>query len=141
MDLQEIGDRLALRELVDRYAAIPDDRDYALVDLLFTEDAVLWAPEFRLEGRDAIREAMRGIERYEATLHAMHQQRVEIDGANARGEVYCVANHIERTADGLVKLDWGIRYRDRYRRSGSGWRIAARELRRVWEQRAPLAPR
>ncbi len=139
MDLQEIGDRLALRELVDRYASIPDDRDYALVDVTFTEDAVLHAPEFRLEGRDAIREAMRGIERYEATLHCMHHHRVEIDGEDATGEVYCIANHIERTPEGVFKLDWGIRYRDRYRRTASGWRIANRELRRVWEQRAPLS--
>lgn len=138
MDLQEIGDRLALRALVDRYASIPDDRDYGLVDLLFTENAVLSGTEFRLQGRDAIREAMRSIERYESTLHAMHQHRVEINGTSAVGEVYCVANHIERTPDGLVKLDWGIRYRDRYRRAGSGWRIAERDLHRVWEQRSPL---
>ena len=140
MDLQEIGDRLALRALVDRYAAIPDDRDYALVDQLFSEDAVLAGPGFRVQGRAAIREAMRGIERYEVTLHAMHQQTVELDGASARGVVYCVANHIERTAQGRVKLDWGIRYRDRYRRAGQRWQIAERTLERVWEQRSPLEP-
>ncbi len=138
MQLREIEDRLALRALVDRYAAIPDDRDYALVDRLFAEDAVLWSREFRLEGREAIRTAMRAIERYEATLHSMHQHVVEIDGVAARGEVYCVANHIERTPRGLESLDWGIRYRDRYRRSGSVWHITERELDRVWEGRRPL---
>ena len=36
------------------------------------------------------------------------------------------------------KLDWGVRYRDRYRREAGAWRIAHRELRLVWEQDLPL---
>ncbi len=66
MTPSEIADRLALRELVERYARIPDDRDYALVSELFTEDAELVGPGFSVTGRERIREAMRGIERYRA---------------------------------------------------------------------------
>lgn len=140
VDVQEIGDRMALRSLVDHYSSIPDDREYALVDELFTADAVFTGPGFRMQGRDQIRQIMCSIERYEVTLHVMHQQRVEIERPDAAGDVYCVATHIERNADERTKIDWGIRYQDRYRLDGSTWRIAERELRLAWEQRSPLAP-
>jgi hypothetical protein len=140
VDPREIADRITLRELVERYARIPDDRDYALVDVLFTADATLAGPGFSLQGHEAIRAAMRAIEQYSATLHCVHNQLLEIDADEARGEVWCVANHIHDVEGRPCKLDWGIRYQDRYRREADGWRIAHRELRVVWEQEAPLAP-
>ena len=136
--LRRVEDRLALRELVDRYACIADDRDYALVDQVFSEDGVLVGPGFELAGRDAIRAGMQGIEQYEATLHCVHNQLVEIDGDDATGETWCVASHLFSAEGQRQKLDWGIRYRDAYRRTAAGWRITRRELRLVWEQEAPL---
>jgi uncharacterized protein (TIGR02246 family) len=136
----EIADRIALRELVERYARIPDDRDYALVDQVFAPDATLVGPGFELSGRDAIRAAMRAIERYSATLHCVHNHLVEIRGDDAEGEAYCVANHLHEVEGRPYKLDWGIRYQDRYHREPEGWRILRRELRIVWEQNAPLEP-
>ena len=138
MTPSEIADRLALRELVERYARIPDDRDYALVSELFTEDAELVGPGFTVSGRERIREAMRGIERYRATFHAVHNQLVELDGDDATGETWCVASHLYEVDGVPHKLDWGIRYRDRYRRERGCWRIARRELDVVWEQDLPL---
>lgn len=139
MQGREIADRLALRALADRYARIPDDRDYALVDQVFASDALVIGPDFRLEGLDRIRAGMRGIERYAATQHCMGQQTVEISGDQATGEVYCVAYHVLETGAGSERIDWGIRYQDRYRRESVGWRITRRELRIVWRQRQRLA--
>lgn len=138
MEAHEIADRLALRALVDRYARIPDDRDYALVDEVFAADASLVGPGFTLEGREAIRAGMQAIEQYDATLHCMHNQLVEIDGDRAEGETWCVASHVHAAGGRPVKLDWGIRYRDEYRREAEGWRIVRRQLRVVWEQELPL---
>ncbi len=138
MDASEIADRVALRSLVERYAKIPDDRDYALVDELFTEQAELVGPGFTMQGREQIRAAMQGIEQYTVTLHCVHNHDVQLAGDSAEGETYCVANHVH-DKDGVThKLDWGIRYRDRYERDGGTWRIARRELRVVWEQELPL---
>ena len=44
----------------------------------------------------------------------------------------------QRSDGRALKLDWGIRYRDRYRRLPGGWRIERRELTVVWEQELPL---
>lgn len=138
MQGEEIADRLALRELADKYARIPDDRDYALVDEVFAPDALVIGPGFRLEGREQIRSGMRTIERYSATQHCMYQQRLELRGDEAEGEVYCVAHHLFELAGQTQKLDWGIRYQDRYRREPAGWRVIRRELRIVWQQQSPL---
>jgi len=134
----DAADRRALREVVDRYAKIPDDRNYALVDEIFTEDATLLGPGFELTGRESIRRGMRAIEQYTATLHAMHQHLVEIDGDEATGETWCVANHLYEKDGEPRKLDWGIRYRDRYRRVQGTWQVARRELVLVWTQDLPV---
>lgn len=138
MTLEELTERLALRDLVTRYAGIPDDRNYALVDEVFTEDAVLIGPGFSLAGREQIREGMAAIEQYSATMHSVHNHSVEISGDRARGLTYCVANHLHEVEGVAHKLDWGVRYNDEYRREARGWRISRRELQLVWQQDLPL---
>lgn len=139
MDEKELFDKQALRELVCRYAQVVDDRNYALVDEVFASDAELVGPGFHVMGREKIRGALRAIERFEATTHAVHNQLVEIDGDQAEGETYCVASHLHERNGVPHKLDWGIRYCDRYRREPEGWRFVRRELIVVWEQDLPLA--
>jgi len=137
-EAQVLSDRIELRALVDLYARIPDDREYSLVDAIFTEDATLVGPGFELSGRELIRQGMQAIEQYSATLHSMHGQVLEIEGDEATGDTWCIANHVHEKEGHPHKLDWGIRYKDRYRREPQGWRIAHRELVLVWAQELPL---
>jgi hypothetical protein len=91
-------------------------------------------------GRAQIVRGLRSVERYRATFHGVHNQTLEIAGDEAAGETYCVANHLLERDGRSFKLDWGIRYQDRYRRGDDGaWRIARRELIVDWEQEAPLS--
>ena len=91
-------------------------------------------------GRAQILRGLRRALRYRATFHAVHNQTLEIAGDEAAGETYCVANHLFERDGRPVKLDWGIRYQDRYRRGADGtWRIARRELIVDWEQELPLS--
>ena len=96
--------------------------------------APLTVAELVVSGRDLIRQGMQAIEQYSATLHCMHNQLIEIDGDEARGDTWCIANHIHEKDGVPHKLDWGIRYKDHYRREASGWKIARRELVLVWQQ-------
>ena len=68
----------------------------------------------------------------------MHGHVVEVNGDEATGDTWCVANHIHEKDGRPHKLDWGIRYKDRYRRDAAGWRIAHRELVLIWTQELPL---
>ena len=143
MDLRETSDRLALRELVDRYARIADTRDRsqrdAQIERVFSKDAVLAGPGFTLAGREQIRTGLRALERYSATLHAVHGQLVELRGDEAVGETVCTASHVHEKDGRRLKLDQGIRYADLYRREASGWKIVRRELHVVFEQELPLS--
>jgi hypothetical protein len=98
----------------------------------------LAGPGFELTGHEPIRAGMRSIERYSATFHAVHNQLVEIYGDDAHGDTWCVASHLHEVEGRPYKLDWGIRYKDRYRREEGRWRIARRGLELVWEQDLPL---
>ena len=136
---RQLADRLAIRELAERYARAVDRRDWELARALFSDDAVLVGPRFELVGRDAILRGLRSVERYRATFHAVTNQLVEIAGDEASGETYCLASHLFERDGAARKLDWGIRYQDRYRRVDGAWRIARRELVVDFEQELPLA--
>ena len=138
MELREIADRLALRELVERYARAVDSRDYELAERLFLEDGELVGADFSLRGAAAIAKAMRRVERYVSTFHCIHNQLLELEPDQASGETTCTAHHVYEKDGERRKLAWGIRYQDRYQRSGDGWRFARRELQVQWTQDLPL---
>jgi uncharacterized protein (TIGR02246 family) len=129
-----LEDRLALRELADRYARAVDRRDWELASTLFTEDCVLQGPGYELVGRVKILAGLRLIDRYAATQHSVHNQLVEIQGDVATGETYCTAHHVYARDGRRRMLDWGIRYQDRCVREGGAWRYARRELLLDWSQ-------
>ncbi|WP_343993648.1 nuclear transport factor 2 family protein, partial [Nocardioides dubius] len=72
-------DRLALHDLVARYAALVDARDFTAVGELFTPDAVLrtpappseLAPVNRLSGRTSIITELQRLEGFKATFHGI----------------------------------------------------------------------
>jgi ketosteroid isomerase-like protein len=125
--------------VAERYARAVDRRDWALAETLFTDDAVLRSERFELVGVARILKGLRTVERYRATFHAVHNQTLELAGDEASGETYCVANHLFERDGRSWKLEWGIRYQDRYRRGADGaWRLARRELVVDWQQESPL---
>lgn len=134
----DLEDRAALRELAERYARAVDRRDYALAETLFCEDAELIGPGFQLVGRDRIVRSMRRIESYTCTQHFVHNQLVTLEGEHASAETYGLAVHLYERDGEPRKLDWGIRYQDRFARTEQGWRFARRELVVDWVHDVPL---
>ena len=130
-------DRAALSELVHRYAARVDDRDFAGVADLFTEDAELILPDppERLDpvssrhGRAGVRAALATLASVTRTRHAIVGEVYDAAGPDAgTGRVACVAHHFSARGDGFTDLVWHLRYDDAYRREDDGWRIARRAL-------------
>ena len=101
---------------------------------------MLVGPRFELVGREAIVRGLRSVERYRATFHAVLNQLFEIRNDETSGKTYCLANHLFERDGEQRKLDWGIRYQDRCRRSDGVWRFARRELIVDWEQEVRLGP-
>lgn len=132
-------DRLALADLVHRYAARVDDRQFGSVAQLFTDDAelVLPDPPAALEpirvhaGRAAIGEAIAAVASTIRTQHAIVGEVYDATGepGHARGRITCVAHHWIRHGDQLRDVTWHLRYADEYRHTdAAGWRIYRREL-------------
>jgi ketosteroid isomerase-like protein len=130
------ADRLALHDLVHRYAAAVDDRDADGVAALFAADATLVVPDppARLDpvvehhGADGVRAALAPLDQFRRTVHEVAGVLLDPDGDGARGRVTGVAHHYLERDQGLADLRWRLRYDDRYVRAGEGWRIARRAV-------------
>jgi 3-phenylpropionate/cinnamic acid dioxygenase small subunit len=134
-----LDDRAALSDLVHRYAAGVDDRQFDSVIELFTHDAELILPDppTALEpvrhhrGQAAIREAVAAVKATIRTQHAIVGEVYDADHHRgiARGRISCVAHHWVRHNDQIRDVTWHLRYQDEYRHTAdAGWRIRLRTL-------------
>jgi hypothetical protein len=136
-----VTDRAALSDLVHRYAANVDDRQFDSVTVLFTATAELTLPDpptslqpiHSHRGQQAIAAAVAAVTRVVRTQHAIVGE-VYDEGsrpASARGRIACVAHHwTQRASDAAEMVDvvWHLRYDDEYEAIEAGWRISRRAL-------------
>ena len=131
-------DRMALRDLVHRYAANVDDRQFDTVAKLFTATAELAVPEppaalqpvHSHRGQAAITAAIAAVAAVTRTEHAIVGE-VYDEAARpgtASGRVACIAHHWSRRGDEVVDVVWHLRYDDDYQLTDAGWRISRRAL-------------
>jgi SnoaL-like domain len=131
-------DRAALSDLVHRYAAGVDDRQFDSVAGLFTVQAELMVPEpptalkaiHSHRGQAAIATAVAAVAAVARTEHAIVGE-VYDEGpgsGTARGRVACVAHHWTQRGDEVLDVVWHLRYDDEYEWTETGWRISRRSL-------------
>ena len=133
-----LDDRMALSDLVHRYAANVDDRQFDTVATLFTATAELAVPEppaalqpvHSHSGQAAIAAAIAAVAAVTRTEHAIVGE-VYDEAARpgtASGRVACIAHHWSRRGDEVVDVVWHLRYDDDYQLTDAGWRISRRAL-------------
>lgn len=130
--------RAALSDLVHRYAAYVDDREFAAAAELFTDDAelVVPAPPADLRpvqahrGRPSITTAVAAVAAVARTEHAVIGEVYDAAAqpGTARGRIAAVAHHWNQRDDDLVDVAWHLRYDDEYLLTDAGWRISRRLL-------------
>ncbi|BBY67130.1 nuclear transport factor 2 family protein [Mycolicibacterium helvum] len=133
-----VADRLALSELVHRYAAAVDDQDVETVLGLFRGDGELVLPDppdvltpvRRHHGPDTIGAALAAATNVGRTHHAIDSEVYTVDSNPdlALGRIAATAHHWSRRDEGIVDLVWYLRYDDEYARGESGWLVARRAL-------------
>jgi 3-phenylpropionate/cinnamic acid dioxygenase small subunit len=130
--------RVGISDLVHRYSAAVDDRQFDAVVQLFTETAELILPDpptslepvHRHRGHTAISAAIAAVAAVIRTEHAIVGE-VYDDTSRpdvAHGRVACIAHHWSQAADQLTDVVWHLRYDDEYQLTDAGWRIAKRAL-------------
>ena len=133
-----VNDRAALSDLVHRYAADVDDRQFNSVAELFTDAAELTVPEppAALEpihshwGQEAIAAAVTAVAAVARTEHAIIGEVYDelARPGTARGRIACIAHHWNQRGDEVVDAVWHLRYDDEYELTDAGWRIGHRAL-------------
>ena len=134
-DLTALAARLATLEahaelwnLIARYANAVDDRDYEALGLMFTDDAV-----FDSSSGDHVQGATEVVD-YLRIRAATDQWRIHaptqlvltaLSPSAADGIVSGFA--VRKLADGGQRT-FGLRYRDRYHKTDSGWRFHRRAV-------------
>jgi len=124
----EANDRVAIRELLLRYARGVDARDLALVDSCFAPGAGYRGALATGTIADALAALSTAMHRYSATRHAITAHTLAIDGDAARSSADCTAQHW--LPDGSCRTV-RVRYHDELARGPDGWRITRREVEQV----------
>ena len=132
--LQELVDRADIGDVLCRYCAALDDRDWDALAGVFTPDAVahygaLGSPR----GVPAIAGLVSAtIGSLDATQHLVGNVTVAVDGDAATADCYLLAQHVRDGTPGGDTYLLGGSYHDELVRTPEGWRIAQRTLRRMW---------
>lgn len=129
-------DEWALRRLTYLYARAMDSDEPEVLERIFTEDAVIESVFNAQRGIGEIRAIPAMLKKmFASTLHAVHNQTVTITGDTAEGETYAVAYQLKRPKeDKNMRLDYGIKYQDRFTRVNGVWRFSYRYLHIAWTQ-------
>lgn len=139
--LRDLRDRLDVAEVIARYAAGIDERDFADYRRCFTADV-----EFLGFGAEPIHgvEAWvdfveKTLEPFRATQHMLGPSQVTLRGDEAELRAELRAEHFYREPPGRIFTVWGT-YHSRLVRADAGWRIGRHRL-DVRARRTLEAPR
>lgn len=120
--LARLEARAEIQELVMRYFLACDDRDYATVAALFTDDATFGDSS----GREAVVERLRSQQAaFGATIHSGHGTVIDFEGTDAASGV--VLAHCEIATAGTTTVG-AMRYYDSYSRRDGRWLFSARRI-------------
>lgn len=136
--LAAVEARLAIQDLVGRYALAVDSRNLDALISLYVDDVALGGGE---TGREGLREQFAAILRgFYRSVHMIMGQVIELkDADHATGTVYCRAEQEE----GGEWSAMAICYFDSYERREGQWLFAERKIRSFYKAelaKGPVAP-
>lgn len=134
---EQLADRLAIADVLSRYARAIDRCDLPLLLGLWWPgaqcdygggpiDAAAWS--------EATVAALRQMRR---TQHFLGNMLIEVEGDRATAETYCRAWHEVDSPDGPQELEVGGRYLDRLEKRCGEWRLAHRRYVMDWNRNGP----
>src|SRR5579864_679254 len=103
MDINEISDRMEIRQLMDRYAIACDTCDWEMYRALFSIDCVIDYTEFggpRADLETTVAWLSKGLPKWAGLHHNMTTHYCEIKGSTAKAVTYFVAYHASIDSDG-----------------------------------------
>lgn len=132
--MREMLDRMAIREVLLRYAHAVDRRDLDMVRGCFMPDASYHGALGDGSISDALVALRQRMERYDSTMHLIGNQFIELAGDEAKSETYTIAYHRLNGEDEPNVLTVAVRYLDELIRHDGQWRIRARVVVQEWQR-------
>lgn len=136
----EFEDRVAIRELIDRWSDAVNERDWKALATCFTDDGewnVGQPFSFDLKGNDAIVQSVSTeVEKQSFVIQTGHSVVIQVHGdtATARSTMH----EFMRNSEGVGMQMWGTYYDDLLR-TVAGWRFKRREFRvALFDAKAPV---
>lgn len=138
--LEQLEDRIAIRELIDAYTYCADTRNIQQHMALFTEntnfevymDEKIPTPTQVVVGRANLFPVFDDLNQYLSTMHFNGQSTIVLNGDFATATTYCRAYHL-KVPDGVQKLMIaGIRYYDTMVKQNGAWLFSERKLKVCW---------
>lgn len=144
----DIGSRLAILDLMNRYFMSIDRRDFARLRTCFTEDVTgIYEGVQVAGGIDAIMRFFTGESRFPFPLelvnlrtstHFIGNHYADVHGSTATAETYALAHLIDEPPTGLRLRVRALRYRDELVLTEGEWKIRRREHVLDWMSRNDL---
>ena len=137
MDISQIVDRIAVIDVLIRYATACDRRDWRLFDDIFLPDVKtdygngLYTFNNRQDVVNLIRSFLGGCG---PTQHLLGNYRIDLEGDMANSVCSVRAFHVGISDAAGLTYEMAGEYRDHLKRTKDGWRIARRALVVNWEQ-------
>ncbi len=145
MNLNELADKVALRELVDQISILGDNKDFESQVQLISEDAISETivegeTIMKLEGRNEMANAFANfLQEIDMVYHFNGQQVVTINGDNeAIGKCYCFITLIGNENGKKIKTTIGATYDDEYIRINNQWFISRRVGNFRWQDKTEV---
>ena len=135
----EIEDKLALKELVDRFSILADQKKGIEQMYLFTEDATVETYAngklaASMKGNKQIGETFNAFLNSQQTVyHINGQQVVTIEGDTATGISYCLTVLFSEQDGKTTKRSIGVIYHDEFVKQNGTWLIAKRISDFTWQ--------
>lgn len=141
MDKNELEDKIALRELIDKISILGDKKDFVRQTELFSENAISETVAggetiLKLEGRKEMVQAFeKFLQDFDTVYHFNGQQAVTINGDTATGTYYCFITLIGNENGKKVRTTIGATYEDEYIRVNSQWFVSKRVGNFNWQDK------
>jgi SnoaL-like domain len=138
--VQQLEDRIAIREVIDQYAFCADTRDAQGQMAIFTKDTnfevymdeKVSTPTQVVTGRENLFPVFDNLNQYLSTMHFNGQTKINLNGDKATATTYCRAYHLNVENSTQKLMIAGIRYYDIIVKQGSAWLFAERKLKVYW---------
>ena len=127
--MSDVADRIALQDVMLRYAAGVDERDMDMYRSCFADDVeVVGFGDATVHGAEAwVDYVVNALERFGPTQHMLGPQLATVDGDEAQARTDVQALHYLKEPEGGTLTLWAT-YKSNMRRIDGAWKIVRHEL-------------